>query len=299
MASRTARPAGRRGGPRSGRDALRNLRRRRDGDRRVVRRGSRQPQPRPASRTPSRRSSRSSWMSLRPSGRSPRLGLRAAPHLPGRGASARRDHRSRGDRGAGRARLAGAAGPLRRLHRHVLAGERQVGRLRRGLRLLLAVALRRGRHADARDDGSRPDPRARAGGRGGGRAPLLHGHPGPGALEARLREDPRRRAAGLRAHEPEALRVDRPHVGRAREGAQGGRRPARAPQRRDGRELLPRGVEHGPLRGPDPHGRRGARGRSRDLRRRHPQPRRVARAARGDGLPARRARTRPRSRSTS
>ena len=285
------RAAGGRRGPRSGRDAVRHLRRR--PATRSPRGLPREPTASTSSCLPAipRRNSSNSWTSLAAdtSGRSPRLGLRAAPHLPGRGASARRDHRSRGDRGAGRARLAGAAGPLRRLHRHVLAGERQVGRLRGGLRLLLAVALRRGGHADARDDGPRPDPRARAGGRGGGRAPLLHGHPGPGALEARLREDPRGRAARLRAHEPEALRVDRPHVGRAREGAQGGRRPARAPQRRDGRELLPGGVEHGPLRGPDPDGRRGARGRPRDLRGRHPQPRRVARAARGDGLPARRA----------
>ena len=101
---------------------------------------------------------------------------------------------------------------LRRLDRHVLAGQRQVGRLRRGLRLLRPVALRRGRHADARDDGARADPRARQGRRGRRRAPLLHGHPGPGALEARLREDPRGRAAGRRAHEPEALRLDRPHL---------------------------------------------------------------------------------------
>ena len=68
-----------------------------------------------------------------------------------------------------------------------------------------------------------------------GRAPLLHGHAGPGALEARLPEHPRGRAAGRRAHQPEALRLDRPHVGRARQAAQGSRHPARAPQRRDGR----------------------------------------------------------------
>ena len=101
---------------------------------------------------------------------------------------------------------------LRRLHRHVLAGQRQVRRLRRGLRLLRAVALRRGRDADARDDGARADPRARARRRGGRRAPLLHGHAGPGALQARLREGARGRAARRRAHEPQALRVDRPHV---------------------------------------------------------------------------------------
>ena len=93
-------------------------------------------------------------------------------------------------------------------------------RLRRGLRLLRPVPLRRGGHADARDDGARADPRARPGGRGRRRAPLLHGHPGPGPLQARLREDPRGRAAGRRAHQPEALRLDRPHVGRAREAAE-------------------------------------------------------------------------------
>ena len=90
--------------------------------------------------------------------------------------------RARRDRGARRARVAGARRALRRLDRHVLAGQRQVRRLRRGLRLLRAVALRRGGDADARDDGARADPRARARGRGGGRAPLLHGHAGPRAL---------------------------------------------------------------------------------------------------------------------
>ena len=120
------------------------------------------------------------------------------------------------DRGARRARVGGARGALRRLHRHVLAGQRQVRRLRGGLRLLRAVALRRGRDADARDDGARADPRARARRRGRGRAPLLHGHAGPGPLQARLREVPRGRAAGLRAHQPQALRLDRAHLRRAR-----------------------------------------------------------------------------------
>ena len=165
--------------------------------------------------------------------------------------------RPRRDRGAGRARVAGAPGALRRLHRHVLAGQRQVGRLRRGLRLLRAVALRRGRDAAARDDGARADPRARPGGRGGRRAPLLHGHPGPGPVQARLREGARGRAARRRAHEPQALRVDRPHERRARQGAQGRGHPARAPQRRDGGVLLPRGLLDGPLRGPAAHDRRG------------------------------------------
>ena len=81
------------------------------------------------------------------------------------------------ERGWQRARRA-----LRRLDRHVLAGQREVRRLRRGLRLLRPVALRRRRHADARDDGARADARARARRRGGRRAPLLHGRPGPGPL---------------------------------------------------------------------------------------------------------------------
>ena len=75
---------------------------------------------------------------------------------------------------------------------------------------------------------------------------------------------------------------------RARPGAEGGRHPARAPQRRDRRVLLPRGLDHGPLPGPAAHDRRGPRGRAGDLRRRHPQPRRDARAAGRDGLRARR-----------
>ena len=124
--------------------------------------------------------------------------------------------RSRRDRGSGRARLGGPPRALRRLDRPLLAGEREVGRLRRGLRLLRPVALRRGRHADARDDGARADARAREGGRGGRGAPLLHGHPGPGAVEARLREGARRRPAGRRAHQPQALRLGRPHLGRPR-----------------------------------------------------------------------------------
>ena len=52
----------------------------------------------------------------------------------------------------------------------------------------------------------------------------------------------RGREAGRGAHEPEALRLDRPHVARAREAAEGGRHPARAPQRRDGAQLLRRGL---------------------------------------------------------
>ena len=117
---------------------------------------------------------------------------------------------------------AARAGALRRLDRPVLAGQRQVRRLRRGLRLLRAVALRRGRHADARDDGARADARARARRRGGRRPPLLHGHPGPGPVQARLREGARRRAARRRADEPQALRLDRAH-----EPARGPRRCAR------------------------------------------------------------------------
>ena len=58
-----------------------------------------------------------------------------------------------------------------------------------------------------------------------------------------------------------------------------GRHPARPPQRRDGALLLRRGLDDGPLRGPDPDDRRDQGGRPRDLRRRHPQPRRDARAS--------------------
>ena len=49
-----------------------------------------------------------------------------------------------------------------------------------------------------------------------GRAPLLHGHPGPGPLQARLREVPAGRAARRREDEPQALRLGRPHLRRAR-----------------------------------------------------------------------------------
>ena len=67
----------------------------------------------------------------------------------------------------------------------------------------------------------------------------------------------RGRAPRLRAHQPEALRLGRAHVRRARAGAEGGRDPARAPQRRDGRELLRRGLHDRPLRGPAAHDRGG------------------------------------------
>ena len=84
----------------------------------------------------------------------------------------------------------------------------------------------------------------------------------------------------------------------ARARARRGRHPARPPQRRDGALLLRRGDDDRPLRGPDAHDRRGQGGRPRDLRRRHPQPRRVAAPAGRDGVRAGRDRTRPRSRST-
>ena len=54
----------------------------------------------------------------------------------------------------------------------------------------------------------------------------------------------RGRAPGRRAHQPQALRVDRPHVRRPREAAEGSRHPARPPQRRDGAQLLRRGLDH-------------------------------------------------------
>ena len=222
-----------------------------------------------------------------PSGAGPTVAAnRAAPHLPRRGAQARRDRGSRRARRADRARLARSSRALRRLHRHVLARQRQVGRLRRGLRLLLAVALRGGRHADARDDEPRADPRARPRRRGGRRAPLLHGHPGPGPVQARLRQHHRGSAPRLPAHQPQALRLDRAHVGRARPGPQGGGGAAGPPQRRDRRELLPGGLVHRSLRRAAAHHRRRPGRRPRDLRGRHPQPRRVQRAAGGDGLRA-------------
>ena len=96
------------------------------------------------------------------------------------------------------------------------------------------------------------------------------------------------REARRRAHQPQALRVDRPHVPPARAGAQGRRHPARAPQRRDRGVLLPRGLDHGPVRGPAADDRRRARGRVGDVRRGHPQPRRDARATRRDGVRTRR-----------
>ena len=213
-----------------------------------------------------------------------------ADHPPA-GPGAGPDRGSRADRGAGRARLAGPAGPLRGLHRPVLAGQRQVRRLRGGLRLLRPVALRRGRDPDARDDGARADARARPRRRAGGRAPLLHGHPGPGPVQARLREGAGRGAAGGSAHQPQALRVGRTHVDPARPAAARGRHPARASQRGDVGVLLPGGVLDGPLRGTPAHDPGGARGGPGDLRGRHPQPGRDARAACGDGVRAGRARS--------
>ena len=129
------------------------------------------------------------------------------------------DRGPRRDRSADRPRVEGPPGALWRLHGHVLARQRQVRRVCRGLRLLRAVAVRRGGHADARDDDPRADPRARAGGRGRRRPPVLHGHPGAGAVKAGLLQRARRRQAGGRAHQPQALRVDRAHVGQAGQAA--------------------------------------------------------------------------------
>ena len=56
--------------------------------------------------------------------------------------------------------------------------------------------------------------------------------------------------------QPQALRLDRPHEREARAAAQGRGHPARAPQRRDRRELLRRGLHHRALRGPAAHDRR-------------------------------------------
>ncbi|CAA9486541.1 MAG: Biotin synthase, partial [uncultured Solirubrobacteraceae bacterium] len=197
-----------------------------------------------------------------------------------------RADRPRRHRGADRAGVAGPRRALRRLDRHVLAGQRQVRRLRRGLRLLRAVALRRGRDADARADGARADPRARPRRRGGRRAPLLHGHTGSGAVQAGVREGARGSTAGGHRDQPQALRVGRPPVGLTRASAQGGGHPAGPPQRRDRPLALSRGLLDRPLRGPAADDRRRARRRPGDLRRRHPQSRRDARAARRDGLRA-------------
>ena len=84
----------------------------------------------------------------------------------------------------------------------------------------------------------------------------------------------------------------------AGEAAEGGGRPARPPQRRVGALVLPRGLDDGPLRGPAAHDRRGQGGRARELRRRHPQPRREPAPAGRDGVRAVRDRSRPRCRST-
>ena len=80
--------------------------------------------------------------------------------------------------------------------------------------------------------------------------------------------------------------VDRPHLGRSRQAACRRGRPARPPQRRDLALLLPGGDDHGPLRGPHAHDRRGQGSGAGDLRRRHPQPWRVAPPAGRDGVRA-------------
>ena len=153
----------------------------------------------------------------------------------------------------------------RRLDRHVLPGERQVGQVRRGLRLLRPVALRRGRRADARDDGARSDPRAREGGRGRPRPPFLHGHPRAGTLEARLRQGAGGRRPGRRAHQPEALCLDRPHVGGPGQAAEAGRYPAGTPPR--ARRLAPT-----TRRSPPPFATRAGCARSTRSRRRASRP---------------------------
>ena len=148
--------------------------------------------------------------------------------------------------------------------------------------------VRRRRHADARDDGARADPRARARRRGGRRAPLLHGRPrARDCRQARLREGSGGREAGRRAHQPQALRFDRAHVGRARAGAASEAGIQRVHHNVETAESYYPEVSttvryEGRLRTIDG----GPRGRARDLRRRHPQPRRDARAARRDGVRA-------------
>ena len=97
----------------------------------------------------------------------------------------------------------------------------------------------------------------------------------------------RGRAPGRRAHQPQALRLDRAHVASSARKALKEAGIQRVHHNVEtARVLLRRGHQHRPLRGPPAHDRRGQRGRPGDVRRRHPQPRRVARAARRDGLRA-------------
>ena len=100
------------------------------------------------------------------------------------------------------------------------------------------------------------------------------------------------------AHEPEALRLDRAHVRRAREAAEGGGHPARPPQRRNGAQLLRRGLDDGQVRRSRPHDPGRPRRRPRDVRGRHPQPRRDAPPADRDGVRAGTSSTPPACRST-
>ena len=160
-----------------------------------------------------------------------------------------------------------------------------------GLRLLRAVALRRGRDAAARDDGARADPRARARGRGR-RARTAS------AWSRRARACPSatsRRCSRARGSSPST----RTSSAARRSGTC--RRRARKALKDAGVQRVHHNVETAesyypevshdrPLRGPAADDRRGPRGRPGDVRRRHPEPRRDARAARRDGVRARRDR---------
>ena len=186
--------------------------------------------------------------------------------------------------------MAGPGRAVRRFDRHVLPGQRQVRRLRRGLRLLRAVEVRRGRHADARDDGARADPRARPCGRGRGAHRFCMVTQGQG-LSKRDFEKVLEGARLVAEHTNLKRCVSIGHMSVERAHAlQRGRHPARPPQRRDGASrTTPRSRRRSATRAAADD-RRRPRGWARDVRRRDPQPRRDARAAGRDGLPARRDR---------
>jgi len=102
--------------------------------------------------------------------------------------------------------------------------------------------LRRGRHADARDDGG-PTRSSRTRGGGGCRgAPLLHGHPRTGPLQARLRRKSSRAQAGREHTNLKRCASIGPHVRRSRQEAARGGDPARHQRR----SLALPGVSHGP-----------------------------------------------------
>ena len=121
----------------------------------------------------------------------------------------------------------------------MLAGQRQVGRVRRGLRLLRAVALRRGRDADARDDEPEQilEHAKAAEAAGAHRFCMVTQGQGLSKRDFEKNLD----GARLVAEQTNLKRcasVGHMSAERARR-CKRGRHPARAPQRRDGRQLLP------------------------------------------------------------